>query len=225
MKSFLGEGGRKKVYLAHDTRLDRDVAVAMIKTDGLDADGLERVQREAQSMARLGDHPNIVTVFDIGEANGQPYIVSQYMAGGELGDRLDKMEGRRLGLAEALRISNDICLALEHAHSQRIIHRDLKPANIWLMEDGTAKLGDFGLAVALDRSRLTMEGTMVGTVAYMPPEQALGRQTDARSDLYSLGCVLYEMMTGRPPFLGDDNVAIISQHINTAPVAPSWHNP
>ncbi|MEE8519461.1 MAG: serine/threonine-protein kinase, partial [Dehalococcoidia bacterium] len=225
VKSFLGEGGRKKVYLAHDTRLGRDVAVAMIKTEGLDADGLERVQREAQSMARLGDHPNIVTVFDIGEETGQPYIVSQYMAGGELGDRLDQAEGRRLGLAEALRISNDIRLALEHAHSQKIIHRDLKPANIWLTEDGTAKLGDFGLAVALDRSRLTMEGMMVGTVAYMPPEQALGRQPDARSDLYSLGCVLYEMMTGRPPFLGDDHVAIISQHINTAPVAPSWHNP
>ena len=107
VKSFLGEGGRKKVYLAHDTRLDRDVAVAMIKTEGLDADGLERVHREAQSMARLGDHPNIVTVFDIGEENSadgrsQPYIVSQYMAGGELGDLLDKAEGRRLDLAEAL---------------------------------------------------------------------------------------------------------------------------
>jgi class 3 adenylate cyclase len=225
VKSFLGEGGRKRVFLARDTRLDREVAVAQIKTEGLDADGLARVQREAQSMARLGDHPNIVTVFDIGEESGQPYIVSQYMAGGELGDLLDKAEGRRLGVAEALRISNDVRLALEHAHSQGVIHRDIKPANIWLAEDGTSKLGDFGLAVALDRSRLTIEGTMVGTVAYMPPEQALGKQPDARSDLYSLGCVLYEMLTGRPPFLGDDSVSIISQHINTAPVAPTWHNP
>jgi len=225
VKSFLGEGGRKRVYLARDTRLGRDVAVAMIKTEGLDSDGLERVQREAQSMAQLGDHPNIVTVHDIGEENSQPYIVSQYMAGGELGDRLDDAEGRRLELAGALKIWNDVRHALEHAHGQGIIHRDLKPANIWLTADGTAKLGDFGLAVALDRSRLTMEGTMVGTVSYMPPEQALGKPPDARSDLYSLGCVLYEMLTGRPPFLGDDSVAIISQHINTAPVAPTWHNP
>jgi class 3 adenylate cyclase len=124
-----------------------------------------------------------------------------------------------------MRIVIEVRDALEHAHSRGIIHRDLKPGNIWLSQEGTAKLGDFGLAVAVDRSRLTMEGMMVGTVAYMAPEQALGRQPDARSDLYSLGCVLYEMVTGRPPFLGDDPVAVISQHINTAPVAPSWHNP
>jgi eukaryotic-like serine/threonine-protein kinase len=230
VKSFLGEGSRKRVYLAHDERLDRDVAFAIIKTEGLDADGLTRVRREAQAMARLGDHPHIVTVFDIGEETGpsgqpQPYIVSQYMAGGELADIMRNAEDGRLSVAEAVRIADQVRMALEYAHARRIIHRDLKPANIWMTEDGTAKLGDFGLAVALDRSRLTMEGMMVGTVAYMPPEQALGRQPDARSDLYSLGCVLYEMLTGRPPFLGDDSVSIISQHINTAPVAPSWHNP
>jgi class 3 adenylate cyclase len=225
VERFLGEGGRKRVYLAHDERLDRDVAVAVIKTDGLDAEGLTRVRHEAQAMGRLGDHPHIVTVHDIGEDGGQPYIVSQYMAGGDLEGLLREAEGHRLSIDHAVRIANQIRQALEYAHGRGIIHRDLKPGNIWLAEDGTAKLGDFGLAMALDRSRVTMAGMMLGTVAYMPPEQALGRQADARSDLYSLGCVLYEMVAGRPPFLGDDTVAIISQHINTAPVAPSWHNP
>jgi class 3 adenylate cyclase len=225
VKGFLGEGGRKKVYLAHDEKLDRDVAVAVIKTEGLDDAGLSRVKREAQAMGRLGDHPNIVTVFDIGDDGGQPYIVSQYMGGGDLDGMLNRAPDRRLPIQEAVRIARQVQEGLAHAHERGIIHRDLKPGNIWLTNDGTAKLGDFGLAVALDRSRLTMEGMMVGTVAYMPPEQALGRQPDARSDLYSLGCVTYEMVTGRAPFLGDDPVAIISQHINTAPVAPSWHNP
>ena len=105
------------------------------------------------------------------------------------------------------------------------MHRDLKPGNVWLTEEGTSKIGDFGLAVALDRSRLTREGMMVGTVVYMPPEQAMGGEMTPRSDLYSLGAMLYEMVTGRPPFLGDDSVAIIAQHINTPPVAPTWHNP
>ncbi len=223
VKRFLGEGGRKRVYLAHDDRLDRDVAVAIIKTEGLDEAGLSRVKREAQSMGRLGDHPNIVTIHDIGEDGEQPYIVSQYMSGGDLDGLLQRSEGRQLDVSAVLRVGSQICGALDHAHARGVIHRDLKPGNVWLTEEGDAKLGDFGLAVALDRSRVTMEGMMVGTVAYMPPEQALGRQADARSDLYSLGCVLYECLTGRPPFAGDDPTAIISQHINTTPVAPSWH--
>ena len=163
VRGFLGEGGRKRVYLAHDTKLDRDVAFALIKTEGLDSDGLARVRREAQAMGRLGDHPQIVTVFDIGEETGQPYIVSQYMAGGDLAGVLDRAEGRRLPTAEVLRITGQVCQGLAHAHSHGIIHRDLKPGNIWLTEEGTVKIGDFGLAVALDRSRLTMAGMMVGT--------------------------------------------------------------
>lgn len=225
IRRFLGEGGRKRVWLAHDGRLDREVALAVIKTEGLDEAGLVRVRREAQAMGRLGDHPNVVTVYDIGEEDGRTFIVSQYMSGGSVADLLKRAEGHRLPVEDVVRIGVEICRALEHAHTRGIVHRDLKPGNVWLGEDGSAKLGDFGLAVALDRSRLTMEGMMVGTVAYMPPEQALGRDVDARSDLYALGAMLYEMTTGRPPFLGDDAVAVISQHINMAPVAPSWHNP
>jgi serine/threonine protein kinase len=154
VKSFLGEGGRKRVYLAHDSKLDRDVAIAVIKTEGLDEAGQERVRREAQAMGRLGDHPHIVTAFDIGDEDGQPYIISQYMAGGDLEGLLQQAENHRLPLDEALRIAVEVRHALEHAHSRGIIHRDLKPGNIWLSEDRTAKLGDFGLAVALDRSRV-----------------------------------------------------------------------
>ncbi len=222
VRSFLGEGGRKRVYLAHDTRLDRDVALAVIKTEGLDDAGLARVHNEAQAMARLGDHPNVVTVHDVGDEGSQPYIVSQYMAGGSAEDLVAKADEHRLPLDQTLRLAEQVCRALEHAHRLGIVHRDLKPGNVWLTADGTAKLGDFGLAVALDRSRLTMEGMMLGTVAYMPPEQALGGDSTPKADLYSLGCMLYELVTGRPPFIGDDPTAIISQHINQPPVAPSW---
>jgi len=225
VRSFLGEGAKKRVYLAHDTRLDRDVAFALIKTEGLDADGVVRVRREAQAMGRLGDHAHIVTIFDTGDEAGAPYIVSQYRGGGSVEDLLAKAEQHRIAPDLAIKIAEQICAALQHAHGRGIVHRDLKPGNVWLDSDSNAALGDFGLAIAIDRSRMTMAGMMVGTVAYMAPEQALGRTADARSDLYALGAMLYEMVTGRPPFLGDDAVGVISQHINTAPVAPSWHNP
>ena len=217
VRRFLGEGGRKRVYLAHDERLKRDVAVAVIKTDGLDIQGRARVQREAQAMAKLGDHPHVVTIHDVGDDNGQPYIVSQYMSGGAV----DTLE-LPLPTERTLEIAMGVCRGLAHAHKHGVVHRDLKPGNIWLAADGTAEIGDFGLAVAFEQSRLTMHGMLVGTVAYMPPEQALGSEVTPRADLYSLGCMLYEMITGRPPFVSDNPTAVISQHINTPPVAPSW---
>ena len=224
VKKFLGEGGKKKVYLAHDTLLDREVAFALIKTEGLDEAGRSRIQREAQAMGRLGSHPHIVTVFDLGQDEDQPYMVTELMGGGDVEGLIEAASDHRIPLEEAIDIAQQVCRALEFAHGRGIVHRDLKPGNVWLTENGIAKIGDFGLAVALDRSRLTTEGMMIGTVAYMPPEQAMGGEVTPQSDLYSLGAMLYEMVTGRPPFLGDDAVAIIGQHINTPPVAPTWHN-
>jgi len=267
VKRFLGEGGKKRVYLAQDTLLDRDVAFALIKTDGLDDAGRDRITREAQAMGRLGAHPHIVSVFDLGqeppllsggqdsvagprehELLRQPYIVTELMDGGDVEGLIEKAPDHRLPLARTLEIGVEVCRALEFAHSHGIVHRDLKPGNVWLTAPGvsgaeppsrrvggghssnaewqqTAKIGDFGLAVALDRSRLTQAGMMVGTVSYMPPEQATGGEVTPRSDLYSLGAMLYEMVTGRPPFVGDESVAIITQHLNAVPVSPSWHNP
>jgi tetratricopeptide (TPR) repeat protein len=223
VKKFLGEGGKKKVYLAHDTVLDRDVAFALIKTEKLDENARTRLKREAQAMGKLGDHPNIVTVYDFGDHDGQPYIVLPVMPGGDVEGLIEKAPEHRLPLEEVVEIGRCVCLGLEFAHSKGIIHRDLKPGNVWLSADGTAKIGDFGLAVAVDLSRLTQSGMMVGTVSYMPPEQAMGGKVTAKADLYSLGAMLYEMVTGRPPFVGDDSVAIIGQHLNTPPVSPAWH--
>src|SRR5204863_4645407 len=157
--------------------------------------------------------------------DGQPYLVSQLMGGGDVEGLIARADDHRLPLEQAVGIGEQVCRGLQHAHAHGIVHRDLKPGNVWLTADGTAKLGDFGLAVALGRTRLTQAGMMVGTVAYMPPEQATGGQVTPRSDLYSLGAMLYELVTGRPPFVGDESVAIITQHLNVPPVAPSWHNP
>jgi len=148
IKRFLGEGGRKRVYLAHDTRLDRDVAFSIVKTEGLDASGLARVRREAQAMGRLGDHPNVVTVHDIGEEAGQPCIVCQFMEGGSVLDIVEQAPDHTLRIDQSLQIASEVCQALQHAHDRGIIHRDVKPGNIWLTADGHARLGDFGLAVA-----------------------------------------------------------------------------
>lgn len=222
---FLGKGGRKHVYLARDTRLDRDVAVAVIPTDGFDPDAVERVRREARAMARLGDHPHIVAVYDSIEEPGTHIIVSQYMPGGDLSALIQGGESGQLSVERALLIGAQLCAALTHAHTNGVFHRDLKPANVFLGADGLVRLGDFGLARLIDGRDLTLSGSFLGTAAYMPPEQALGGQVDARSDLYALGCLIYDMVAGRPPFTGDDTVGIIGQQINAAPVPPSWHNP
>src|SRR5215211_6026140 len=225
VRRFLGEQGRKRVYLARDTAEYRDVALAVFETEGVEETVLARSRREAQAMRQLGDHPHLVTVYDAGEEDDRPYVASRYMPGGDVHSLLLAAAGRRLPVERAVEIAIDVSCALEHAHSRGIIHRDLKPANVWLAEDGTARLGDFGLAATDQRSRAAVEGMLVGTVAYLPPEQALGRAPDPRSDLYSLGAMLYEMLTGQPPFPGDDAVAIISQHLNAAPVPPSRHVP
>jgi class 3 adenylate cyclase/tetratricopeptide (TPR) repeat protein len=225
VQRFLGEGGKKRVYLARDQRLDRDVAIASIKTEGLDETGLTRVRREAQAMGRLGSHAHIVTVHDILDDGGQPCIVQELMEGGSLTDLIRATPHHRLDVPTALRIAEEVARALSYAHQRGVIHRDVKPGNVWLTTDARAKLGDFGLAVALDHTRLTEAGLIIGTAAYMPPEQALGGEITARSDLYSLGAMLYEMLTGRPPFPGNDTVSVISQHLNTPPLPPTMLNP
>ncbi len=224
VRAFLGHGGRKRVYRAIDERDGgRDVAVAVFDTEGIEETVLARARRETQAMAKLGEHRHIVRVLDSGEEDRIPYIVSEYVGGGDLAGVLADSDERRLELDRAIAIAIDVCRALEHAHPLGIVHRDLKPANIWLGDDGTARLGDFGLATTDRRSREAVEGMLVGTVAYLPPEQALGRSSDERADLYSLGAMLYELLTGEPPFPGEDAVAIISQHLSAEPVPPSRH--
>jgi class 3 adenylate cyclase len=218
---LLGEGGRKQVYLARDTTLDRDIAIAVLRVEGLDDGSRERVTREARAMARMGAHPQLVTIFDISEENGRPFLVEEYMTGGDLSGLLG---GKPMEIERALTVGKDVCRALAFMHRAGVVHRDLKPANVFVAADGTVKVGDFGLAMTGDLARLTQHGMLVGTVAYMAPEQALGQAITPAADLYALGAVLYEMVTGQPPFAGDA-AAVLTQHLNTAPVAPSLHAP
>ena len=174
---------------------------------------------------RLGDHPNIVTIHDAGEHDGMTYLVLRPMAGGSLAGVLASAPGRRLPVDEAVRIGGQIALALAHAHEHGVVHRDVKPDNVWLGSDGAVALGDFGVALTTDGARLTLDQGVVGTVLYVAPEQADGRGAVPASDLYALGVTLYELVCGRTPFAGDDALTVISQHLSTAPVAPSWHVP
>jgi class 3 adenylate cyclase/tetratricopeptide (TPR) repeat protein len=222
VKRFLGQGGRKRVYLSDDTATGTEVAVALFDTEGVGASIQARARREADAMRKLGDHPHVVPVLDTGEENDNPFIVSRYMPGGDV-EGLLAAAGGRLDVKRAVEIAADVSRALEHAHSRGTVHRDLKPANVWIDDDGHARLGDFGLATTEARARVS-GGTLVGTVAYLPPEQAIGEAAGPKSDLYSLGALLYEMLTRQPPFPGDDAVSIISQHLHADPVPPSRHN-
>ena len=217
----LGEGGKGIVYQARDAALDRVVAIKVLKRDALDEESLKRFLSEARMLARL-THPNITTVYDIGEENGQHFVVLEYVDGGDLAHALAKQPGRLLPFPEVLRIAASVTRALDHAHRAGIVHRDLKPENIMLTSSGDVKLSDFGLA-----TRITVSGEeagiIVGSVAYLSPEAALGRAPTPRSDLYSLGAVLYEMAVGRPPFTGDD-VEVLYSHIRNPVPPPSSLN-
>ena len=220
---LLGQGAQKSVYLVDDTRLGRQCALSMLNPALLDPGDIDRLKREAQTMAQFGTQPNIVTVYDQGEEDGAPFIVCEYVPGGELRDELSAASGP-LPLERALAVATDICRALSFAHEEEIVHRDLKPENIWLTKDGSAKLGDFGIALSLGRTRLTLPGGLTGTATYMAPEQVSGGDVDARSDLYTFGVLVYELVTGRPPFVGDDPNSIMYQHVNAEPESPVEHN-
>ncbi|MCH8025734.1 MAG: alpha/beta fold hydrolase [Chloroflexi bacterium] len=224
VQRLLGQGAQKSVYLVDDTTLNRQCALSMLNATLLDQKDKERIKQEAQTMAQLGSQPNIVTVYDYGEEDGSPFVVCEYVPGGELRAELSSAGGP-LSNERAVSLAADLCRALSFAHSRDIVHRDLKPENVWLTEDGNAKLGDFGIALTLGRTRLTMPGGVSGTALYMAPEQASGGEIDARTDLYALGVLLYELVTGSPPFVGDDPNAIMYQHVNAEPESPVEHNP
>ncbi len=221
MRRRLGRGATKEVYLAYDRRLDREVALAIVVGAATDT-ARARVAREAQVTGRLGDHPNVITVYDSGEHDGVPYLVLRVMTGGSLADRLAR---ERPSIDEAIRLGGEIACGLAHAHEHGVVHRDVKPDNVWLNDDGSAALGDFGIAHQLGAERLTAEGVVVGTVRYISPEQIRGADVGPASDLYALGVTLYELVAGRPPFTGSDATQVLTQHLTAEPVAPSQHVP
>jgi eukaryotic-like serine/threonine-protein kinase len=229
---LLGRGGMAEVRKGTDVRLGRVVAIKRLRTDlASDPTFQARFRREAQSSAAL-NHPSIVSVYDTGEepaSDGsgvpQPYIVMEYVAGRTLRDIL--REGRRILPERALEITSGILAALDYSHRAGIVHRDIKPANVMLTPSGDVKVMDFGIARAIAdaSSAMTQTAAVVGTAQYLSPEQARGESVDSRSDVYSTGCLLYELLTGRPPFVGDSPVSVAYQHVREQAPPPSYYDP
>ncbi|MFD3835901.1 protein kinase [Streptomyces sp. NPDC058642] len=232
LRDLLGEGGMASVHLAHDTVLDRPVAIKTLHTElGREQAFRERFRREAQAVAKL-THTNIVSVFDTGEDNldgmTMPYIVMEYVEGRPLGSVLDE-DVRQHGAMpadKALKITADVLAALEISHEMGLVHRDIKPGNVMMTKRGVVKVMDFGIARAMQSgvTSMTQTGMVVGTPQYLSPEQALGRGVDARSDLYSVGIMLFQLVTGRLPFDADSPLAIAYAHVQEEPVAASQIN-
>ncbi|MFD3325381.1 protein kinase [Streptomyces sp. NPDC058701] len=232
LRDLLGEGGMASVYLAYDSALDRQVAVKTLHSDlGREQSFRERFRREAQAVAKLS-HTNIVSVFDTGEGElggaVMPYIVMEYVEGRPLGSVLDE-DVRQYGAMpadKALKVTADVLAALDTSHEMGLVHRDIKPGNVMVNKRGVVKVMDFGIARAMQSgvTSMTQTGMVVGTPQYLSPEQALGRGVDARSDLYSVGIMLFQLLTGRLPFEADSPLAIAYAHVQEEPVAPSSIN-
>ncbi|GHI06335.1 serine/threonine protein kinase [Streptomyces cellostaticus] len=232
LRDLLGEGGMASVHLAYDAVLDRQVAIKTLHTElGREQAFRERFRREAQAVAKL-THTNIVSVFDTGEDDlggmTTPYIVMEYVEGRPLGSALDE-DIRQYGAMpadKALKVTADVLAALEISHEMGLVHRDIKPGNVMVTKRGVVKVMDFGIARAMQSgvTSMTQTGMVVGTPQYLSPEQALGRGVDARSDLYSVGIMLFQLVTGRLPFEADSPLAIAYAHVQEEPVAPSSIN-
>jgi serine/threonine-protein kinase len=210
----IAAGGMSTVYRACDETLERQVAIKLMNREvSADSDQLERFRREARAVAQL-NHPHVVGVIDAGEDEGRPYIVFEYVEGETLKEKI-RRHGR-LEISEAIAYAIEIGRALGAAHARHIVHRDVKPQNVLIDEEGSAKVTDFGIARTLEEDGLTADGRVLGTTDYVAPEQALGRQVTGQSDLYSLGIVLYEMLTGEVPFKGENQVAVAMKHVREA---------
>jgi eukaryotic-like serine/threonine-protein kinase len=214
LEQKLGSGGMSTVYLARDETLERWVAAKVLHREISDQpDQIERFRREARTVAQLS-HPNVVSVIDAGEDGGHPYIVFEYVEGETLKERIERVG--RLPLDEAAAYAIEVGRGLAAAHARRMVHRDVKPQNVLIDAEGRAKVTDFGIARELESEGLTATGRVLGTTDYVSPEQAMGQNVDARSDIYSLGVVLYEMLTGRPPFSAETLVGVAMKHVNEA---------
>jgi serine/threonine-protein kinase len=211
LEARIGSGGMSTVYLAFDETLERQVAIKLMSREvASDSDQLERFRREARAVAQLS-HPHVVGVIDAGEDDGRPYIVLEYVEGETLKARI-RRHGR-LSIPEAVAYAIEIARALGAAHARHIVHRDVKPQNVLIDQEGSAKVTDFGIARTLEEDGLTVDGRVLGTTDYVSPEQALGQHVTGQSDLYSLGIVLYEMLTGEVPFKGESQVAVAMRHV------------